>query len=162
MPPVRRAKPWSRMRLLEFGNPRLRNVPRDVALHRLGGLGDQHLRQHHAPLGGAGQLPRGHAQASQVCGARTAEARQVSPWSPTAGAPPVLLLPRLDKPSEHGTTTCSSGLKSKFGLRFPLGDDSAMLILKGHFGVLHVFNPLNISDPVLMLFCLSTSFASFT
>ena len=27
-----------------------------------------------------------------------------------------------------------------------------MLILKGHFGVLHVFNPLKISDLILMLF----------
>ena len=48
------------------------------------------------------------------------------------------------------------------GFPFPPGDDSAMLILKGHFGVLHVFNPLNISDPVLMLFCVSTSFGLFT
>ena len=48
--------------------------------------------------------------------------------------------------------------QAKFGFFFPLGDDSAMLILKGHFGVLHVFNPLNISDLVLMLFRVPLSF----
>ena len=112
MPPIWGGQPWSWMRLLEFGNPGLWNVPRDVAFHRLGGVGDQHLRQHHAPLWGSSQLPRGHSQASQVRCARPAEACQVSPWSPTAGATSVLLLPRLDKPSEHCSTPCTSGLIS--------------------------------------------------
>ena len=45
----------------------------------------------------------------------------------------------------HHHTFLRFHILTKFGFTFPLGDDSAMLILKRHFGVFYVFNLLNLS-----------------